>query len=89
MTMTDDPIDASGRSEGKPVPTPPRSDPHRPPSRRAVLVFVAVFVLGLLLQASVLFADRTLVVDTVVDTTAGTPDAWLGDTGATEHRPGR
>ena len=33
------------------MPTDPPVDPHRPPSRRAVLWFLALFVLGLLLQA--------------------------------------
>ena len=32
-------------------------DPHRPPSWRAVLLFSALFVLGLLLQASVVFVE--------------------------------
>lgn len=35
--------------------SPPRGDRHRPPSRTAVLLFLAVFVLGLLLQVSVVF----------------------------------
>ena len=43
--------------------TPPRSDPHRPPSRTAVILFLSLFVLGLLLQASVVFAEGTLTVD--------------------------
>ena len=32
-------------------------DPHRPPSRTAVLLFLAFFLLGLMLQATVVFAS--------------------------------
>lgn len=39
------------------VPTRISPDPHRPPSWRAVLLFSALFVLGLLLQASVVLVE--------------------------------
>ena len=39
------------------VPTRNSPDPHRPPSWRAALLFAALFVLGLLLQASVVFVE--------------------------------